>query len=221
MPDDAEDRWRQIAADVEAAVTASEERLKALACRLPGGDAQNYIVVLCDFLASEYKWGLDHIAGLDNRQMVAFVEQALRRRAQTRQDTGTMTLTPAVAISTLEGGGGKRATRRKTGRPKKTERDSATKVIAALSKHHGYEEGGSAMNHDPATNRGLADDFDLSENALSRFLKGHGGYTKYKAACRNGTIDTLLALWNRECAARFAALLPEERDRGVNETDVH
>ena len=113
-----------------------------------------------------------------------------------------------------------RATRRRTGRPKKTEKDSATKVIAALSRHHGYQEGGSAMNHDPATNRGLADDFELSENALSRFLKGHGGYTKYKAACRNGTIDTLLALWNRECAARLAALLREEPDCRANETDL-
>ena len=44
-------------AEIEAAATASEERLKALACQLPGGDLKNYIVVLCDFLASEYHWG--------------------------------------------------------------------------------------------------------------------------------------------------------------------
>jgi hypothetical protein len=66
---------------VAAAATESEQRLKALAGRLPGGDSSNYIPVICDFLASEYGWGLDAIAGLDNRQVVAHVEQALRRRA--------------------------------------------------------------------------------------------------------------------------------------------
>jgi hypothetical protein len=64
---------------------ASEERLKALAARLPGGESKNYIPVLCDFLASEYHWSLAVIAGLDNRQMIMFIEQALQRREEVRK----------------------------------------------------------------------------------------------------------------------------------------
>jgi hypothetical protein len=69
-----------------AAATASEQRLRALAGRVPGGDSENYIPTLCDFLAAEYGWGVAVIAGLDDRQMVMFVEQALRRRAQNRPE---------------------------------------------------------------------------------------------------------------------------------------
>jgi hypothetical protein len=103
-PDDIQDRSGQCA-DIDAvkataikavaAATASEPRLKALAGRLPGGDSNNYIPVLCDFLASEYGWGLDVIAGLDDRQMIAFVEQALRRRAQNRLEQELIIRTPA------------------------------------------------------------------------------------------------------------------------------
>jgi hypothetical protein len=96
-------------ADVEAAVTAGEQRLKVLAARLPGGDSRNYIVVLCDFIASDYGWGLDKIAGLNNTQMAALVEQALRRRAQTRTDAGSMIGTPAEAVGASEGGSGEQA----------------------------------------------------------------------------------------------------------------
>ena len=106
---------------------------------------------------------------------------------------------------------------RRTGRPKKIEKDSATLVVAALSKWHGYE-GGSVTNPEPATNRGLADGYGLSPNALSRFLKDRfpeekNPHKKYDAACRNGTIGTLLALWNREPPSRHADLLPHESGR--------
>src|SRR5579871_95860 len=59
---------------------------------------------------------------------------------------------------------------KRTGRRKKTEKDSASLVVAALNKWHG-NEGGSVTNHEHATNRGLGEKFGLSKNALSRFLK--------------------------------------------------
>ena len=106
---------------------------------------------------------------------------------------------------------------RKRGRRKKTEKDSATRVIAALTLHHGYE-GGGVTNPEPATNRGLAKRFDLAANSLSRFLRDQfpkvkSPDAKYKAACRNGTIGGLLVMWNRESVPRFAELLPHETNR--------
>jgi len=61
--------------------------MKELASRVPGGNADNYIAVLCDFLASEYKWSLHDIAGMDSTQIDMYVTQALRRRAHTRPET--------------------------------------------------------------------------------------------------------------------------------------
>ncbi len=96
-------------------------------------------------------------------------------------------------------------------------------VVAALSVHHGYGEGGSVTTYDRATNRSLAEaanrglrtgERGLSENALTRFLKDRGGYKKYATACRQRTIGTLLALWRRELPERLADLLPSESGRG-------
>jgi hypothetical protein len=114
-------------------------------------------------------------------------------------------------------GGGQRPGKRRTGRPKKTEKDSETLVVAALSKWHGYE-GGSVTNYEPATNRGLADKFHLSPNALSRFLKKKFSkekdpHRRYVTACHNETIGALLTLWNREMPGRHADLLPPESGR--------
>jgi hypothetical protein len=79
----------------------SEEQLKALAAQLPGGSAENYITTLIDFLASEYGWGLDQIAGLDNTQMMAFVEQALARRAVGSRDTWEAESAQAVDLDQI------------------------------------------------------------------------------------------------------------------------
>jgi hypothetical protein len=85
---------------VTAAAAASEHRLKELAGRVPGGDSNNYAAVLCDFMASQYGWGLDVIAGLDDRQMIAFVEQALRRHPPpAARDTAPGAGNPASGIS--------------------------------------------------------------------------------------------------------------------------
>jgi hypothetical protein len=105
-------------------------------------------------------------------------------------------------------------TKRRGGRPKKTEKDSATKVVAALSAHHGYESG-SVTNYVPATNRGLAERFGVSKNALTRFLKDRFPneeypFKKYKVACRNKTIGTFLALWNGELPGHHADLMSHE-----------
>jgi hypothetical protein len=101
---------------------------------------------------------------------------------------------------------------RKTGRPKKEEKDSATKVVAALSAHHGYEEGMSVTNPEPATNRGLRR-YGVSGNALTRFLKdklGEDGHKQYRTACRTGRISVLLRVWRRETPSHVLGLLPHE-----------
>ncbi|HZZ81469.1 MAG TPA: hypothetical protein VFE62_23405 [Gemmataceae bacterium] len=105
--------------------------------------------------------------------------------------------------------------KRRAGRPKKDERDSAAKVIAALNLHHGYDKG-SVTNTEPAKNRQLAENFKglgLAKNALTRFLAdkfGEDGYKKYRAACLNTTIGTLLRTWNGETPDHHAALQDEE-----------
>lgn len=109
--------------------------------------------------------------------------------------------------------GNTRQARRKTGRPKKSEKDSETKVVAALSKHHGYEPGGSVSNYEPAKNRDLAKEFDLSGNALSRFLTdklGPGGGKTYKNRCSQGKIGALLVIWNRELPSRDPPIRDDE-----------
>jgi hypothetical protein len=111
--------------------------------------------------------------------------------------------------------GGSGPAKHRTGRPKKTEKDSATKVIAALSKHHGYENG-SVTNYAPATNRGLAGQYRLGGNALSRFLKERfpkeaKPHKKYEAACRDGSLGALLMFWNRELPSCLPDLLPHDR----------
>jgi hypothetical protein len=90
------------------------------------------------------------------------------------------------------------APERKAGRAKKANKDSATRVVAALSAHHGYGKQTDITNFEPATDRLLAETYGLANNALSRFLAGPEGRQKYKNACRNRTVGGLLAFWNRE-----------------------
>lgn len=106
----------------------------------------------------------------------------------------------------------------RTGRRRKEEKDSADLVIAALTLHHGYQNGNVA-NDEPATNRSLAEMWNrggkpgkrkLADNALTRFLNNKGGMKKYQVACRNGKILGLLADWNREGLSHLAGLRPNE-----------
>ena len=110
---------------------------------------------------------------------------------------------------------------RRVGRPTNTEKDSTTRVLAALTVHHSYENG-SVTQFAPATNRGLAEQFELSPNALSRFLRSRfphepKPHKKYAAACRNGTIGSLLMRWNRELPGHLADLTAAESGRPVDE----
>jgi hypothetical protein len=123
--------------------------------------------------------------------------------------------------------------RKKGGRPKKNEKDSPTKVLAALCKHHGYEPGGSVTNVEPATNRGLAAQYNkgvtgrarMGNNALTRFLDakyakdGGKGHKRYEIACRQGTIGAMLALWCGELSLHVPDLLPGEYGRGGDGDD--
>src|SRR5262245_8542972 len=73
---------RELCKFVSNTIRASEERLVSVVKRLPGWTEGSSIpAVLIDFLSSEYHWILEVIAGLDNRQMISFIEQALRRKA--------------------------------------------------------------------------------------------------------------------------------------------
>ena len=111
--------------------------------------------------------------------------------------------------------------RNRPGRRKKSERDSDSLALAALCKHHGLD-GNSVGNFEHATNRGLAAEFNkgkkanelkLSENALSRFLKNKNyALRKYKVACCDKSIGTVLALWRGELPSRLAKLKDDEQD---------
>lgn len=119
--------------------------------------------------------------------------------------------------------------RRKTGRPRKTDKDSAAKVVAALRAWHEYQEDGSVGNYEPASNRELADRYGkggsgLAPNALSRFLKDKlgkdgDGHKNYTIACRNKSIGAMLTLWLGELPSRLLDLLPSEYGRGEDDDD--
>jgi hypothetical protein len=220
-------KLREMAAKVEAAVEAREQRLKALANRLPGGDSRNYIVVLCDFLASEYHWGLDHVADLDSSQMAAFVEQALRRKSQARLDAE-----PNWASTGREQpenrSGGRPAKR--SGRLRKGESSKEQLVIGALANHHRYQPGGGIENYTPATTARLAalassKHVKVSVATVSHLFKrkfpsNDRGYDGYVAACNRDArvhIGMLLALWQGDVAERLRDLLPHESGRPVDD----
>lgn len=83
-------------------------------------------------------------------------------------------------------------------RPKQsTERgEGRAKLIAALTKHHKYADGG-CLNMEPIGNNELARLAGVSESTASAFFKKQfGGHAKYRAKCRDaGTLaDALKAV---------------------------
>jgi hypothetical protein len=77
---------------------------------------------------------------------------------------------------------------RKSKRPKKgtAKGDAYTKLVAALTRHHQYADGGCG-NFEPISASQLAEDAEVAESSASRFLKKvFGGYAAYCAACRDG-----------------------------------
>jgi len=86
-------------------------------------------------------------------------------------------------------------------KPKRsTERgEGRTKLIAALTKHHQYADGG-CLNLEPIGNNELARLADVSESTASTFFnKEFDGHTKYRAACGDATrFVAALKLLNQE-----------------------
>jgi hypothetical protein len=98
------------------------------------------------------------------------------------------TASPAVAPNPAP----KRSTERGEGR---------VKLIAALTKHHQYADGG-CLNLEPIGNNELAKAAGVSVSTASRFFKDQfGGHTKYKALCRDASkLVVALKLLNDEFA---------------------
>ena len=73
-----------------------------------------------------------------------------------------------------------------------TSGEARIKLIAALTAHHEYEDGG-CLNWEPIGCRQLADLADVSEASSSRFFMAEfGGHSKYKATCARGAGGRLI-----------------------------
>jgi hypothetical protein len=75
---------------------------------------------------------------------------------------------------------------RVTGRKRSTAPGEARdKLIAALTKHHRYNDG-SCLNQEPVANNELARQVGVAAGSASAFFKKtFGGWSKYRAACRD------------------------------------
>src|SRR5262245_30936460 len=116
-------------------------------------------------IAREVVFTMITIAGLGNESpppdWTTIAEQQLRRcwrrfviscsalQARVRRERAK--LLQGSSAGTPFGEGGQQPGRRRTGRPKKTEKGSQVLVLAALTKHHGYQDG-AVTNPEPATN---------------------------------------------------------------------
>src|SRR5262249_42254295 len=82
-------------------------------------------------------------------------------------------------------------------RKRSTERgEGRAKLIAALTKHHQYADGG-CLNLEPIGNNELARQADVSESTASAFFNDKFlGHTKYRTVCRDAgnLADSLKAL---------------------------
>jgi hypothetical protein len=168
--------------------------------------------VLCEFFASEHGWGPDKIAGLDNAPAIMHVEQAPRRREQTRRESGP---SPAGAAASQPETGGRVRPATRTGRPRKAESSKERLVIGALARHHRYESVGIVATYTPAKPQDLAEqasgkEVRVSAATVSRFFKRRfpqheRGYDGYVAACNRDArvhIGMLLAFWQGEVTER-------------------
>jgi hypothetical protein len=89
-----------------------------------------------------------------------------------------------------------------TAAKRSTERgEGRVKLIAALTKHHQYADGG-CLNLEPIGNNELAAAADVSPSTASAFFnKQFEGHTKYKALCRDSVrLSAALKLLNNEFA---------------------
>ncbi len=112
-------------------------------------------------------------------------------------------------------------TRRQTGRPR-GETDKEALVLAAIVRHHRWQQDGSTGEENAATVAQLASlasnrRTTVSTATVSRFLRkkfpgrGHQGY---RESCLRGDIGLRLSLWQGEIPQhRFSRLLPHESGR--------
>jgi hypothetical protein len=94
--------------------------------------------------------------------------------------------------------------------------DARIKIIAALTKHHEYAEGG-CLNPRPVGNNELARLASVSESTVSTFFKvKFHGHSKYRAVCREtGLLTAALKLLNEEFAPHnlYGGCPARERER--------
>lgn len=158
----------------------NEQRVRKVVCATTGLRPQDWATLSPP---ERVPWMEDAAAKLpDNEPKDSSEEQAEPTKEETAKPVTTAVQKP---------------TRRRPGPRANAEKDSATIVVAALTKHHGYENG-SVGHYTPATNPGLAEKYGLANNALTRFLSDKGGVSGYKQACTSEKIGVLLKVWNRE-----------------------
>ncbi len=82
--------------------------------------------------------------------------------------------------------------------------EGRTKLIAALTKHHQYANGG-CLNLEPIGNNELARMADVSISTASEFFtKEFKGYTKYRASCGNASgLVAAIKLLNQEFSPHY------------------
>jgi len=107
-----------------------------------------------------------------------------------------------------------------TKKPKRsTERGEAdAKLIAALTQHHQYGEGG-CLNLEPIGCNKLAGEAQVGRGSASRFFKKQfGGHTKYRTFYCGDAVRLVAAIkqLNDEYTpdSLFGRTLPAERERG-------
>jgi hypothetical protein len=111
----------------------------------------------------------------------------------------------------------KRTDPKRPTKKRSTERgEGRAKLIAALTKHHQYADGG-CLNPQPIGNNKLAKAADVSTSTASTFFNNEfQGHTKYKAVCRDsGRLAAALKLLNNEFSPYdlYGGRPPGEDDR--------
>lgn len=93
--------------------------------------------------------------------------------------------------------------------------EARAKIIAALTQHHGYDNG-SCTNLEPVGVNKLAQEIGVSKSTVSTFFKEQfDGHNKYKVACRiAGTLGNSLKMLNGELkpSVLFSSLGDADRE---------
>ena len=144
------------------------------------GDKPRNTVELAAFAADYLGISPEAVLGMTAGQLLALLQRAADRPQPSPAPERTTKSQP------------KKSTKRGEGR---------AKLIAALTKHHRYADGG-CLNQEPIGNNELAKAADVSASTASVFFRDEfQGHTKYKALCRDvGNLAAALKLLNDEFA---------------------